>query len=249
MGDRVIRVVRARAAMKLIGEVYEIGVRTEAGRRHLMRELFALLGCAVGASVHDIYFSPGHRRGIVAATLAGFDSQVTDLFDAHYTMGSAFNPFHRAVMARAHEPGEVFSSTDLELVPRSVWNRSPWINDYVRPAGIEHFMASIRFVGETTIVGCGLMRAAGDRPFSDEDREVMHLVNDAVGPLFDAAAPHLAPRAREVRDALLTGASDKEIAQLMRISVHTVHQYVKAIFRAYGVSSRAQLFAHAMRSS
>jgi DNA-binding CsgD family transcriptional regulator len=243
----VIRVARVRAAMRLVGEVYELGVRTEAGRCHLMRELLTLLGAEVGGTVHDRGYSPGMSRGIIAATLGGFDSRVTDVFDAHQNMGSAINPFHRAVMARAQSipRGELFTSTNAEIVERSAWERSVWINEYVRPARVDHFMASIRYIGETASLGCGVMRAAGSRPFTDEDREVLHLVSLGIGPTYDPASIRLAPRVREVLDILMTGASDKEIAHRMRLSTHTVRQYVKMIYRAYGVSSRAQLIARA----
>jgi DNA-binding CsgD family transcriptional regulator len=53
---------------------------------------------------------------------------------------------------------------------------------------------------------------------------------------------------RETLDVMLTGASDKEIAAQLALSPHTVRQYVKAILRAYRVSSRAQLIAASNRS-
>jgi len=48
---------------------------------------------------------------------------------------------------------------------------------------------------------------------------------------------------------ILTGATDKEIAQQLRLSPHTVRQYVKAILKAYNVTNRAQLIARAGRVS
>jgi DNA-binding CsgD family transcriptional regulator len=57
-----------------------------------------------------------------------------------------------------------------------------------------------------------------------------------------AAAP-LPPRAREVLRHLLAGRSEKEVAYDMTLSRHTVHQYVKRIYRAHGVRSRGELLA------
>ena len=45
---------------------------------------------------------------------------------------------------------------------------------------------------------------------------------------------------------LLGGASEKEIADRMGLSAHTVHQYVKSIYRAFGVRSRAELMARCL---
>lgn len=53
----------------------------------------------------------------------------------------------------------------------------------------------------------------------------------------------LAPRAQATLEMLLSGYTDKEVAERLSITGNTVRDYVKAIFRAYGVSSRAQLLA------
>lgn len=116
----------------------------------------------------------------------------------------------------------------------------------MRPAGFEHFLGSHWRLPDGTVEGMGFMRAAGDAPFDDEDRAVLHLVHLGVGRLFQpvfARRRRLPPRARATLDAMLTGASDKEIAAELGITVHTVRDYVKMIFRDLGVSSRAQVLA------
>lgn len=246
MGEQSIRIHRARAAVCLVGEVGEIGRGTEAARRHLLEGLLGLLGCAIGAAVHDTSYGLGLKGGIAEATLAGFDRRIMDVFQAHHTQGSDFNPFHGAVMRRlGGGAGEMLTSTNSDLVPAREWDGSVWINEYARPARVDHFLGTMRRIGGAASHGCGFMRAAGDRPFSEEDREVLHLVHLGVGRLFDAPSPRarLAPRAREALDVLLTGATDKEIAGQLGISPHTVRQYVKSILSAHGVSSRSQLIA------
>jgi len=42
---------------------------------------------------------------------------------------------------------------------------------------------------------------------------------------------------------LLDGDSEKQVARKLSLSKHTVHVYVKALYRRYGVSSRAELLA------
>ncbi len=53
----------------------------------------------------------------------------------------------------------------------------------------------------------------------------------------------LAPRERQTLEVLLTGLSAKQIADRLGISVSTATQYTKAIFRCFGVGSRAALLA------
>jgi DNA-binding CsgD family transcriptional regulator/GAF domain-containing protein len=52
---------------------------------------------------------------------------------------------------------------------------------------------------------------------------------------------HLAPREREVAALVVDGLSDREIAQRLSLSHHTVSQYVKRIYRKLDVDSRVAL--------
>jgi len=53
----------------------------------------------------------------------------------------------------------------------------------------------------------------------------------------------LSPRLRETGAALMTGASEKQIASQLGLSPHTTHHYVKTLYRRFGVSSRAEFMA------
>jgi len=59
--------------------------------------------------------------------------------------------------------------------------------------------------------------------------------------VLDAA--ELSPRLRETGAALMTGASEKQIASQLGLSPHTTHHYVKTLYRRFGVSSRAEFMA------
>ena len=61
------------------------------------------------------------------------------------------------------------------------------------------------------------------------------------------ATQELAPRLAQTLELLLNGASEKQAAGQMNLSRHTVHSYVKALYRVYGVSSRAELLARHLK--
>ena len=65
--------------------------------------------------------------------------------------------------------------------------------------------------------------------------------------ILDVAGAALRPSYRDVLHALLGGLSEKEIAAGRRLSRHTIHEYVKAVYRHFGVSSRAQLLSRFIR--
>jgi len=249
----VIRVDRARRAIRLAFEYREIGLGTEHARQHVLGTLLSELGAVIGGAVDDRAFRVGGRRGCVRATLAGFDASTIGVYRVHDDEGSDFNPCLRAVMERraSGEGASVATAAHQEIVPLGTWERSAWLNEFVRPAHVAHFLSSIRYVGPGRVEGFGFMRAAGDAPFDDEDRSFLHLVHLECPDLFgrEAQVVRLAPRVRATLECLLTGASDKEIALHLGISAHTARQYVKTLFRAFGVGSRAQLIAHHRRAS
>jgi DNA-binding NarL/FixJ family response regulator len=84
--------------------------------------------------------------------------------------------------------------------------------------------------------------------------EVRAMIREALATRARSAATHglvdvedLSPRLTQTLDALMTGASEKQVALQLGISHHTAHQYVKMLFRRFGVSSRAELMAKCLR--
>ena len=59
----------------------------------------------------------------------------------------------------------------------------------------------------------------------------------------------LSPRVRQTLDGLLRGDQEKEIAARMGVSKHTVHVYVKQLYRRFNVSSRGELLARFVRGA
>lgn len=237
---------RVRAVMKLLNERRELGVRTEAARQHVADGLLPIVGAAIGVIVFDRDYRPGTTNSVTRATLAGFDNASRRLFDEHRTMGTGINPFHQHQFERVlSSRGEVLAARVADLMPKRVWYASPWVSEHAQRARFDHFVGTACLVeGPSVVEGIAFMRAKGDRPFSEEDRDLLHLVHLESGRLFDTTAPPmLAPRVRETLGELVTGATDKEIASRLDLSTHTVRQYVKTLLRAYACTSRTQLMA------
>jgi DNA-binding NarL/FixJ family response regulator len=57
----------------------------------------------------------------------------------------------------------------------------------------------------------------------------------------------LSPRLRETLDCLLEGHSEKEAAERLQLSPATIHQYVIALYRRFGVASRGQLLGQILK--
>jgi DNA-binding NarL/FixJ family response regulator len=68
-----------------------------------------------------------------------------------------------------------------------------------------------------------------------------HFENDAV--FLRSIPAELTPRERDVLLGLIRGQGEKQIAQTLEISVHTVHVYMKGVYEQYGVHTRTELFS------
>ena len=70
---------------------------------------------------------------------------------------------------------------------------------------------------------------------------------------FDAPGPRdiaeLSPRLRQTLSSLLAGDSEKQVAAKLGVSPHTVHVYVKKLYRNFGVNSRGELLARWVHKS
>ena len=67
--------------------------------------------------------------------------------------------------------------------------------------------------------------------------------HSASPPVGAGGSPRLSPREGEVLEWLKRGLSEKEVAEELRVSPHTVHTYVKGLFRLFDVRTRAELMA------
>ena len=65
-------------------------------------------------------------------------------------------------------------------------------------------------------------------------------------PEINAGTP-LSRRERQTLELLLTGNAEKQIAAQLSISKHTVHVYVKSLYKRFGVNSRPELLAKWVR--
>jgi DNA-binding CsgD family transcriptional regulator len=232
---------RAHRVVRLLGEVREIGAGTEAARAHVATSLLDFLGADIGGAVLDTAHHPGGKKGVRGFTAVNLTREVQSFCEVLEADGCAAHPLHRAMMD-ARSERTVCVATDA-LVPRNEWLSSPFVHDWLRPARIDRYVASVRYLAAGTVDTMGFYRASGSRPFTEQDRIVLELVHAGLPPLFDPNRVALPPRAEQAIHVLATGASDKEIASALGISYHTAREYVRMALRAYGVTSRTQLIA------
>jgi DNA-binding CsgD family transcriptional regulator len=101
-----------------------------------------------------------------------------------------------------------------------------------------------------------LMKVVGALPVQGVDAadkrrrlvaELCKVVGAHVSGGVAGGAVGLSPRMRQTLEGLMSGDSEKQIAGKLKVSPHTVHVYVKQLYKRFGANSRGELMARFVR--
>ena len=153
--------------------------------------------------------------------------------------------------------GQAFSLDEWLDFPKYL--RSPAYETFWGPMGIHHVLLARLAHSDTECFVLGFHRAAGERRFSDADvarlagllpllgstLSRVQLAEELNKPRGHAAlVPKFAAltlREREIAADVAEGLANKHIARRRGVSVHTVENHLRSIFRKTGVDSRTKL--------
>jgi DNA-binding CsgD family transcriptional regulator len=213
--------------------------------------LLRILGATVGAYVLD--FQPSGAGTYVPVALVGWDASTIRALRVLEKEGSLIHPCC-AALARVC-PRKIAATVTArrdDVISTAAWYACAYVREHLLPARLDHPLFSRkRLSGTAAIQGIDFYRATRDPPFDEADRHLLHLFHRECGALLeppawliDASVRGALPR-REAQalDLLLDGYSDKEIAERMGITRHTVNDYTKSIYLRYGIRSRSALIA------
>lgn len=252
--DRMFRFETCDAVLGVMSSAMQSPASEEDRLTAVLHGLRAWLGLRI-ARGGWVKLVPG---AIAPEVLAGLESGELErpqqlalaLYDADYT--AITDPAMNEIMARLN--GEAITMRRQDLIPDSAWYGSEFVDRIARPSGLDCAMYSavpINSVGE--YFALTLVRAWGEPPFSEEERDALTLLHHRLTPLFSAwtreragrrAISELPTRMRQVLACLLEGDSEKHAATRLDLSPHTVHQYVKRLHRVMRVRSRGELLAY-----
>jgi len=255
----LLRYDQVRTLVRLVAEVREIHRFDPAGPRHLIAGLNRIIGATAGGCVIDSDFVPEGRGSFRPAVLDGWEPSTLRALTVLDSQGSSFSPLVRGLMRGCPlTAGAVFTATRQELVTDRSWYQDPYVCEHLLPTHLDHAIySSARGASPRVVQGLGFHREKKDRPFDARDRALIQLFHVEYGALLLPPQPgfaspvsaQLPPRQRQVLELLVEGLADKEIAERLGISRHTVNQYTKQIYRRFGVTSRAVLTARLRRGA
>jgi DNA-binding NarL/FixJ family response regulator len=227
-----------RAAFRLVGEIRELGADPSKWRPHLVRRLSQMLRAEIVTS-SELHF----RR------LRAGGTKVLDIGWGTDAGGAVWEIRTEQDQARP-ETYMLSFRTDADHPEHDDQNI------LVRPVqsvyGGQSFILSQYPLPHISAVDqLGVHRAWGEDPFTPAEHRLVRLFHVELGRLWkhdalkQAQDPHieLPPRLKQTLEALATGHSEKQIALKLKLSPHTIHNYVKALHQRFEVSSRGELLA------
>jgi DNA-binding CsgD family transcriptional regulator len=246
-----IRTRDVERLLKLQGEVSELSRAGSCPREHWMRGVARLVDADVGVSFAARGAFSERPWQVVECLDFGWQSAADRaLCFSHVT--SHGDPLS-ACMAQNANLGP-YALRRRDVIEDSEWFETELHRDVHLPIRLDDVL-----VGMRSLTSDGVLRSVvfkkrvGARPFSIEDRDLLHLAL-LQSRCWDERADGrelklLAPRERQVLQVLLSGQSEKEAAHSLGVTPSTLHTYVKLIYRKLGVRSRPELLARYLGAS
>jgi len=249
----LLRAQDVRDAYRLIGECRDVGGDPSLWHPRMFEGLCRLIGAPNGTGGEGRWRRPEHPIQPLSAYDFGMAPRARDRYLAYMRdNGPAADPIFSALQ---HVAGSLVTRTRRQLVSDAIWYKSD-SQELRRMNGVDHQITSVYQIagGDGISVVC-LEIALGERDFSPREQRLLNFFHAELGPLItrslvSATEPSqvtLSPRLRQTLACLLEGDSEKQVAARLGISQATTHQYVTALYRRFGVRSRAELLAHVIR--
>jgi DNA-binding CsgD family transcriptional regulator len=245
---------------RLVGECRELGDDPTVWRHRLCQGFHELVGAGASApgEVSGFLRGPLRTPGATYWTAVGIDfGRLGTAYGSSIQSAARRSDLLRSLRQAVRRDGPA-SFLRRRLVPDREWFRS-WEAEFYRDlmGFSDHLCTALPIAGEggDAFSAVHMHRMKGESPFGERDQRLVQALHAAVAPLIggplasytDPSPAALPPRVRQVLRLLLEGEGDKQIGAALRISPHTVNQYVKVIFSHFRVGSRPELLARWIR--
>ena len=250
--SNLLRVQDVRDACRVIGECRDLGADPALWHQRMLEGLCRIIGTPLASGGEG-----WRRRHDHFQQISAFDSGTDRCFHEGLITYRRANVLGADPLfcALRCTPSPLTTRTRRQLVSDAVWYASIGY-EYRRLMGTDHQLVSVYQVADTGGVSViALQRAVGERDFTPREQTLLNFFHAELGRLIgrslvSATEPSpegLSPRLSQTLACLLEGDSEKQVAARLSLSRDTTHQYVTALYRHFGVQSRAQLLAYALK--
>ncbi len=242
--------------IRLIGDVAAIGGNQAAKRRVLMERLAELVNADCWLWSMFRLCEPDGNAMTIGLLHGGLTEEEIARVAAAETDPQLPKPETRSLL-QLLDTGQHFTRRRVQMVDDQSWYsdqhtklyRQDWLDDCIYSIyPIKHEQE------ENVISGIGLHRRWGRDPFTAREARIVHIITSEVNWLHHQAVPGnrgdgaqtLPPRLRPILALLMDGQSRKRIALHLGLSIHTVGDYIKEIYKHFKVNGRVKLLRHFM---
>jgi DNA-binding CsgD family transcriptional regulator len=250
---------RVRALYRLVADVCQSGNDTKAWTHCLMEGLAELFEARmVSLASAAIPGRPGKFNHSETQLHHGFTDEETRLWSQSYC--GPDRKFQSEFLRRlVNIPARFVTVRRQDVISDEDWYALPDIKTVHRRLDIDASMASVYVSLSTSrIFRIGVHRSWSAPQFTTDERHQLRLVHLELARAWrnriaapndgDTAIRALPERPRQVLWLLCLGRSEKEIAEHLDISPHTVHNHVKRLHELLSVNCRGELLARAYQS-
>lgn len=239
----------AAGVMELVADLHDLSVPATARKERLLTGTAELLRARVGLLLEIDGLPRRTAPRVHSVAEHGWEPAEQTMFHQILDEEGVADPLSQRALAQDHA---CFSLLRRDLMDDQAWYATTYTSELRRSANIDDVTGTIlRLPGVNMTIGLSMHRAWGDVMFDKRDKAILDMIGRSLLRTYqhvlcrpaDRVRETLTPRLNETLDLLLRGWSEQEIAAAMNRSSHTVHEYVKMLYRRFGVTTRAQLMA------
>lgn len=248
-----IRNDELKTMLQLAAEAAELPANSDQRRRHLLEGLCRLIG-AQSALLFVLGRNPLERLMDDGRFFTTGMTPVQDLGLRDYVLTERPWPANPIVPLVLSAPGDIVTHHRRSVADDDgLWYRSDYFEQIQSPLEFDDMLYPRITLPDGRILAIGFLRPLGDRFFTDRDCMLIDAFHESAWRLYgtfdtsaepsDPRVDALPPRLKRVLQHLLRGDAEKQVAAKLGLSRHTVHEYIKVLYRKLNVSSRAELLA------
>ncbi len=230
---------------RIVQEAIDLGNDPVRWRERMLERMNKLTHSMSGVSfVIPTLFNPHNLSPPVFVYVDSNRSKVSSIkFFKNFDVAS--DPMTPEIAKLAHRP---VTRLRRQLVDDETWYNCTAYKTRRVPAGMDdsiHAHDPLPQFGVSAILG--FTRAIGDRPYDLHDARMVDLLRSELRHRWLSALEDKSPkvslstRHQQLLLLLKGPKSEKQIARYLGLSPHTIHNYIKELYRRLKVSSRAEL--------
>jgi DNA-binding CsgD family transcriptional regulator len=249
--------------LKLMAELSTLRHDPRRWRHEMLEALMGMVE-ATAATALIIRWKPETVPQVISRIDAGLKGSLGhSAFLEEFNVAPLQDPLSKTLLAKIYHNGQgTITAARRDVVHDNDWYKSPNVERFRRPAALDDCIVSVQR-HEKNSTDEGSLRVLmvfrkWDAPtrFGVRERRLVDILHAGLEWMYHAEATmervtratELSPRLRQTLVCLLAGDTERQTAERLSLSIHTVHDYVKALYTHFGVSSRSELVSRWVQS-